>query len=93
MDSLGDLSVDKEYRSMVVYLDAKEEVDRLFAKMTVTANAECIMHTLAHSSWGVSLHNAIAATFTAIYTTAVQRRLQSVCGQVSSWGMRHRHAP
>lgn len=39
---LGNVSVDKEYRSMVVYLDTKEEVDRLLAKMTVTmANGEC----------------------------------------------------
>jgi hypothetical protein len=29
----GNVSVDKEYRSRVVYLDAKEEVDRLFARM------------------------------------------------------------
>lgn len=28
--------IDKEYRSMAVYLDTKEEVDRLLAKMTVT---------------------------------------------------------
>lgn len=33
---LGNVSVDKEYRSMVVYLDTKEKVDRLLAKMTVT---------------------------------------------------------
>jgi hypothetical protein len=39
---LGNVSVDKEYRSIVVYLDAKEEVDRLLAKMTVTMpNGEC----------------------------------------------------
>jgi hypothetical protein len=39
---LGHVSIDKEYRSMVVYLDTKEEVDRLLAKMTVTvANGEC----------------------------------------------------
>jgi hypothetical protein len=39
---LGNVSVDKEYRSMVVYLDAREEVDMLLAKMTVTmANGEC----------------------------------------------------
>jgi hypothetical protein len=42
MQWLGNVSVDKEYRSMVLYLDAKEEVDRLLAKMTVTmANGEC----------------------------------------------------
>ncbi|KAF8846406.1 hypothetical protein BDZ45DRAFT_682538 [Acephala macrosclerotiorum] len=39
---LGNVSVDKEYRSMVVYLDTKGEVDELLAKMTVTmANGEC----------------------------------------------------
>ncbi|KAG4442881.1 hypothetical protein IFR05_001677 [Cadophora sp. M221] len=39
---LGNVSVDKEYRSMVVYLETKGEVDRLLAKMTVTmANGEC----------------------------------------------------
>ncbi|KAH9203832.1 hypothetical protein DL95DRAFT_472038 [Leptodontidium sp. 2 PMI_412] len=39
---LGNVSVDKEYRSMVIYLDTKEEVDRLLAEMTVTmANGEC----------------------------------------------------
>jgi len=39
---LGNVSVDKEYRSMVVYLDTKEDVDGLLAKMTVTmANGEC----------------------------------------------------
>jgi hypothetical protein len=39
---LGNVSIDKEYRSMVVYPDAKEEVDMLLAKMTVTmANGEC----------------------------------------------------
>ena len=39
---LGNVSIDQEYRSMVVYLDTKEEVDRLLAKMTVTmANGEC----------------------------------------------------
>jgi hypothetical protein len=32
---LGTASVDKEYRTMVVYLDRKEEVDRLLAKITV----------------------------------------------------------
>jgi hypothetical protein len=40
---LGNVLVDKEYRSMVVYLDTKEEADRLLAKMTVTmANSECV---------------------------------------------------
>src|ERR1700722_17979486 len=35
-------SVDKECRTMVVYLDEKEEVDKLLAKMTVEmANGEC----------------------------------------------------
>jgi hypothetical protein len=39
---LGNVSADKTYCSLVVYLDAKEEVDRLLAKMTVTmANGEC----------------------------------------------------
>ena len=39
---LGNMSIDKEYRSMVAYLDTKEEVDRLLAKITVTmANGEC----------------------------------------------------
>ncbi|KAH8800203.1 hypothetical protein F5884DRAFT_809637, partial [Xylogone sp. PMI_703] len=39
---LGSVSVDKEYRSMIVHLDTKEEVDRLLAKMMVTmANGEC----------------------------------------------------
>jgi hypothetical protein len=39
---LGTASVDKEYRTMVVYLDRKEEVDRLLAKITVEmANGEC----------------------------------------------------
>ncbi len=39
---LGTASVDKEYRTMVVYLDKKEEVDRLLAGMTVEmANGEC----------------------------------------------------
>lgn len=42
MQWLGNMSIDKEYRSIVVYLDAKEEFDRLLAKMTVTiANGEC----------------------------------------------------
>ena len=39
---LGSVSVDKEYRSVVVYLDAKEEVDKLLTGSTVTmANGEC----------------------------------------------------
>ena len=39
---LGNVSVDKEYRSMVVHLDRKEEVDRLLTKMTVRmTNGEC----------------------------------------------------
>jgi hypothetical protein len=39
---LGTASVDKEYRTMVVYLDRKEEVDRLLTKITVEmANGEC----------------------------------------------------
>ena len=39
---LGAVSVGKEYRSMVVYLDKKEEVNQLLAKMTVEmANGEC----------------------------------------------------
>ena len=39
---LGSVLIDKEYRSMVVYLDTKEEVDGLLAGMTVTmANGEC----------------------------------------------------
>ncbi|KJZ69937.1 hypothetical protein HIM_10675 [Hirsutella minnesotensis 3608] len=39
---LGTASVDKEYRSLVVHLDKKEEVDRLLAKRTVEmANGEC----------------------------------------------------
>lgn len=39
---LGNVSVDKEYRSIVVYLDRREDVDQLLAKMTVTmANGEC----------------------------------------------------
>ena len=39
---LGNMSTDKEYRSMVMYLDTKEEVDRLLTGMTVTmANGEC----------------------------------------------------
>jgi hypothetical protein len=34
--------VDKEYRTIVVYLDKKEEVNRLLAKITVEmANGEC----------------------------------------------------
>jgi len=38
---LGTASIDKEYRTMVVYLD-KKEVDGLLAKMTVEmANGEC----------------------------------------------------
>ncbi|KFA80208.1 hypothetical protein S40288_09886 [Stachybotrys chartarum IBT 40288] len=39
---LGTASVDKEYRSMVVYVDKKEEANRLLAKQTVEmANGEC----------------------------------------------------
>jgi hypothetical protein len=39
---LGQVSIEKEYRSMVVYLDKKEEADRLLAGKTVTmANGEC----------------------------------------------------
>jgi hypothetical protein len=39
---LGTASIDKEYRSMVVYLDKKEEVDGMLARMTVEmANGEC----------------------------------------------------
>jgi hypothetical protein len=39
---LGTASVDKEYRSMVVYVDRKEEANRLLAKQTVEmANGEC----------------------------------------------------
>jgi hypothetical protein len=39
---LGTASTDKKYRTMVVYLDQKEEVDGLLAKMTVKmANGEC----------------------------------------------------
>ena len=39
---LGNVSEDKEYRSMVVYLDMKEEVDRLLTGVTVhMANGEC----------------------------------------------------
>ena len=39
---LGTASVDKEYRTMVVYLDKKEEVDRLLEQVTVEmANGEC----------------------------------------------------
>jgi hypothetical protein len=48
---LGNVSIDKEYRSMVVYLDAKEEMDRLLAKMTVTmANGECIQPSICRRS-------------------------------------------
>ena len=36
------MCIDKEYRSMVVYLDTKEEVGRFLAKMMVTmVNGEC----------------------------------------------------
>lgn len=48
MPWLGNLSVDKEYRSMVVYLDTKEEVNRLLAGMAVTT-ANGSARTLAHS--------------------------------------------
>lgn len=33
---LGNVSIDKKYRSMVVYLDTRGEVDRLLTGMTVT---------------------------------------------------------
>ena len=58
---LGNVSVDKEYCSMVVYLEGKEEVDKLFARMTVaTANGECAFtHPFAIV---VNLCGAIAAT-------------------------------
>jgi hypothetical protein len=39
---LGTVSVDKEYRTMVVYLDKKEEVDRLLTRAAVEmASGEC----------------------------------------------------
>ncbi|KAH7118403.1 hypothetical protein EDB81DRAFT_618150, partial [Dactylonectria macrodidyma] len=39
---LGTASVDKDYRSMVVNVDKKEEANRLLAKQTVEmANGEC----------------------------------------------------
>ena len=39
---LGNVSEDKEHRSMAVYLDTKEEVDRLLTGVTVNmANEEC----------------------------------------------------
>jgi hypothetical protein len=35
------VSIDKEYCSIVVYLDTKEEINRLLAKITITmANGE-----------------------------------------------------
>ncbi|KAM4067830.1 DDE superfamily endonuclease [Hirsutella rhossiliensis] len=44
---LGTASVDKEYRSLVVHLDKKEEVDRLLAKRTVEmANGEASISLL-----------------------------------------------
>jgi hypothetical protein len=42
MQWLENVSIDKEYCLMVVYLDVKEEVDKLLAKITIImANREC----------------------------------------------------
>ena len=74
---LGNVSIEKEYRWMVVYLDTKEEVDRLLAKMTVTmANGECA-YTRPFVI-GRQPARCYGANFTAICTTAAERRPQSV---------------
>jgi hypothetical protein len=69
---LGNVSMDKEYRSMVVYLDAKEEVDRLLAEVTVTmANGE-----YAYTRpFVIGRHPArcYRSIFTVIYATAAER--------------------
>lgn len=49
------------------------------------------VHTLVHLSYVVNLRGAIAATFTAIDTTVVENRLQSV-DSVQFQGTRHQHA-
>ncbi|KAM4058177.1 DDE superfamily endonuclease [Hirsutella rhossiliensis] len=65
---LGTASVDKEYRSLVVHLDKKEEVDRLLAKRTVEmANGE-----------DFNQRDATAATSTDTCIIAARRQLRSV---------------
>jgi hypothetical protein len=72
---LGTASVDKEYRTMVVYLDRKEEVDRFLAKITVQMAS---VHSPSHLSRGCNQQGATVATFTDIYTIVARRRLLSV---------------